>query len=116
MFIGAAVASLHDTPLVTALLVAQALAIAAVAWIIGDARRSREEVASLRDELAGFKVELSDLKAEMVHLDEHTELLASRTERLAKLLEIQAAIRPSGGTGEETGEILTFPARPRRIP
>lgn len=108
VFAGAAIDHLSEAPLLAVLLLAQAAAIAAVIWIVRDARRGRIENASLRTDVV-------DLKKEVAHLDEHVELLASRTERLTRLLEVQKAVRPPGADPEVTGELLRFPAGPRRI-
>ncbi|BAL85442.1 hypothetical protein AMIS_2220 [Actinoplanes missouriensis 431] len=107
-FIAAGLSQMHETPIVAALLFAQALSIGCAGWFIRDARRSGQEVIALRAEMAGLKAELS-------HLDEHTELLAARTERMARALEVKKAVQPPGAGRETTGEVLVFPAGPRRL-
>ncbi|MCY1141404.1 hypothetical protein OWR29_25680 [Actinoplanes sp. Pm04-4] len=114
-FTGAGITHLDDSPLLAALLLAQVVAIASAALIARDARRSRDQVALLTAELLGVKGDLADLRSELAHIDEHTEMVAARTQRLANLLEVTKAVQPPGGTGEETGELLNFPAKPRRV-
>ena len=95
-FAGAATAHISDDPLVAILLAAQAAALSAVAWIVLDARRSREEVTTVRAEFAALREQTTEIHDWIKQLDAAPDRAAARPADDFMVARLRKVIHDSG--------------------